>query len=92
MIVNINNCGLKAVIDLKALCESENEYWSDKVYGGYNHKRKGFKTYPVNKAKKMFKFILENIYDDSQLDDIQAYLDEHTKTFKNEFRKLREKL
>lgn len=67
-------------IDLEKLCDAEDEYWSDDYPGGFNHKRKGVKTYPLPKVKKIFKIIAEE-GDPEQFDDILKYLNSRSKKY-----------
>lgn len=82
--VHIEDCGwnnhLRMDINLEAICNTENQYYSEDVPGGINYKHRGVKTYPMNKVKKIFRLI--KIYSDpQQIEDVYEYLKDHSEKY-----------
>lgn len=76
-------------INLSEICRSEGK----KVdIGGYNSPRKRVVDYPMSKVRAVLKLFCQHITDDCVIEDIQDYLDHHSKKYGKLFHEIRTKL
>lgn len=75
----------KMAIDLKKLCELEGKKEE-------NDSGKRVLAYPKSKLKKLFKLMIQSIYDENELDKIQKYLKDHSKGYEKVFCEIRQKI
>ena len=93
MIIRFDNSweygNFEALVDLKELCKCEG-----KKEETTNSKGKWVKvvSYSKLKLRKLFKLIILDTNDDYELDKIQLYLDENSKTYGEIFSEVRTKL
>jgi len=73
-------------VNLEEICKTEDEKVEVENRAG---KWVLKKSYPADKRRKLFKLIIEN-NEDEILDDVEQYLADNTKTFAQEFSKMRE--
>lgn len=88
MKVIFGSSGWKMNIDLNAICKLEGKKEDIAECG----KKKYKLAYPKAKIKKIFKLIIQNIYEDDKLDEIQGYLKKHSKGYEKIFSETRQKL
>ena len=75
--------------NLTEMCRSEGK----KVdIGGYDSPRKRVIAYPMSKVRTVLKLFCQYITDDAIIEDIQNYLDHHSKKYGKLFHEIREKL
>lgn len=74
-------------IDLEHLCKLEGKKELIEDSSGV---RKKVISYPIAKARKLFKLICENCSDD-EIEQVQSYFELHNKKYYQEFRKIKEK-
>lgn len=80
-------------IDLEEICklEGKKEDIEDESYH-YYRKRRGIVVYPKSRVRKLFKLMIQSIYDDGGLDEIQDYLEHHSKEYGKLFGELRQQI
>ena len=80
----------KMEIDLEEICKLEGK--KEDIFKGNGHGYIRKKVYPKSKVRKLFKLMIQNIYDVSGLDDIQDYLECHSKEYGKLFGELRQQI
>ncbi len=78
----------KMEIDLEEICKLEGK--KEDIFKGNGHGYTRKKVYPKSKVRKLFKLTIQNIYDVSGLDEIQDYLECHSKEYGKLFGELRQ--
>lgn len=80
-----NGHNWKMEVDLSVICKLEGK--KDKN----NSKCRYVVSYPKSKVRKLFNLMVQNIYDDDTLDEIQNYLKGHSKGYEKLFYEIRQK-
>ena len=84
-----NGHNWKMEVDLSMICKLEGKKEYVTAYG--DDKRKYATSYPKSKVRKLFNLMVQNIYDDNTLDEIQNYLKGHSKGYEKLFYEIRQK-
>ena len=81
-----NGHNWKMEVDLSVICKLEG-----KKEDVGNSKCRYVVSYPKSKVRKLFNLMVQNIYDDNTLDEIQNYLKSHSKGYEKLFYEIRQK-
>lgn len=84
-----NGHNWKMEVDLSVICKLEGK--KEDVGNKNNSKCRYVVSYPKSKVRKLFNLMVQNIYDDNTLDEIQNYLKGHSKGYEKLFYEIRQK-